>query len=400
MKQKTAIIFLIIILLVPFPILAGNDDKTETVIVTGIGIDADKARQNAIRNAVEQVIGSYISSDTIVQNSQIIKDEVLSFSGGYVKESRAISVEKNAEGLTVMKLEALVVSTKLKRKIASLNIATEKIEGESLFGEAYSKIVLKQSAEKILIQTLRKYPQSAYTFEVRKPVIENTHHKESLAHIKIPLIIKWDVEYLRELNEILTHISKDGFREAYLASFETDKIAKVCNMICFSNQTSIKSGTAKICYCLDKAIPPKYNGFLLAPEHKLLDIKHILSLSIIFKNSHGQDILAKRFPFINSDFYRHGQDILTRRSAFIPDDNYDTDGIRGLAECGGSFNLCPPGVLWNDRVHGHFLIVEDAAFHIDLQMSVDINILKDITKIEASFNDWANSVQANGDILR
>jgi hypothetical protein len=29
-------------------------------VITGIGVDIDKAKQNAIRNAVEQVIGTYV----------------------------------------------------------------------------------------------------------------------------------------------------------------------------------------------------------------------------------------------------------------------------------------------------------------------------------------------------
>ena len=96
---------------------ADEPEKIEKVVVSGIGIDMDKAKQNAIRNAVEQVIGSYVSSDTIVQNSAILKDEVLSYSGGYVKDMKILSHEKNDDGLYSVKIEANVISTKLKRKL-------------------------------------------------------------------------------------------------------------------------------------------------------------------------------------------------------------------------------------------------------------------------------------------
>ncbi|MCE5227848.1 MAG: hypothetical protein LLG05_18570 [Porphyromonadaceae bacterium] len=87
-------------------VYADEPERIEKVIVSGIGIDMDKAKLNAIRNAVEQAIGSYISSDTIVQNSAVLKDEVLSYSGGYVKDMKILSQEKNDDSLYSVKIEA------------------------------------------------------------------------------------------------------------------------------------------------------------------------------------------------------------------------------------------------------------------------------------------------------
>jgi len=92
MKTKCSIIFIVLSLLVLSLSIAQADEpeKTEKIVASGIGVDMDKAKQNAIRNAVEQVIGTYVSSDTIVQNSTLLKDEVLSFSGGYVKDTKIL----------------------------------------------------------------------------------------------------------------------------------------------------------------------------------------------------------------------------------------------------------------------------------------------------------------------
>lgn len=95
---------------------AAEPEKMAKVIATGVGIDLDKAKQNAIRNAVEQVIGTYVSSDTLVQNNQVIKDQILSYSGGYVKETKVLSEEKTDDGLFTTKIEALVISTKIRKK--------------------------------------------------------------------------------------------------------------------------------------------------------------------------------------------------------------------------------------------------------------------------------------------
>ena len=50
----------------------------ETVVVNGSGINREAAINDAKRNAVEKVVGTYISSITITNNSCVLKDEILS----------------------------------------------------------------------------------------------------------------------------------------------------------------------------------------------------------------------------------------------------------------------------------------------------------------------------------
>lgn len=186
---------------------AEEPDKVEKIIVTGMGMDADKARQNAIRNAVEQVIGTYVSSDTMVKDSLRIKDEILSYSGGYVKESRVISTEKSDDGLFSVKLEALVVSTKLKRKIQTLNIAIKKVDGGSLFAEAFSKATATKSGGNQLSKIMSKYPQAAYHAEIGKPEILTVNNNKNKASVKLNLNLKLDDEFVKELETVLSEIS-------------------------------------------------------------------------------------------------------------------------------------------------------------------------------------------------
>ena len=40
--------------------------------VTGIGEDSDSALRDAIRNAVEQVVGTYINSETLVSQASVV----------------------------------------------------------------------------------------------------------------------------------------------------------------------------------------------------------------------------------------------------------------------------------------------------------------------------------------
>jgi len=178
------------------------------VIVTGIGADADAARLNAIRNAVEQIIGVYVSADTLVKNQAILKDEILGYSGGYVRDTRILSEEHDRDGLIAVTIEADVVASKLKRKLEFLNIAVRNVEGETLFNEASGRMEEKRSGVALLNKIISKYPQAAYNIEVGAPQIKSVDQAAGMATLGISLKIRWDQAFLHELRSVIEQVAR------------------------------------------------------------------------------------------------------------------------------------------------------------------------------------------------
>ena len=67
----------------------------QTVTVDGVGVDRDSAMRDAARTAVEQVAGMYINSNTVVSNTAVELDEILSHAQGYVQNIQVISESTN-----------------------------------------------------------------------------------------------------------------------------------------------------------------------------------------------------------------------------------------------------------------------------------------------------------------
>ena len=67
----------------------------QTVTVDGVGVDRDSAMRDAARTAVEQVAGMYINSNTVVSNTAVELDEILSHAQGYVQNITVISESMN-----------------------------------------------------------------------------------------------------------------------------------------------------------------------------------------------------------------------------------------------------------------------------------------------------------------
>ena len=57
----------------------------QVTTVKGVGADKNSAIRDATRNAVEQVVGMYIDSKTIVSENQVVLDDIYAKSQGFVK---------------------------------------------------------------------------------------------------------------------------------------------------------------------------------------------------------------------------------------------------------------------------------------------------------------------------
>lgn len=107
-----------------------QDEDARSVTVTGEGVIFNndqvtakaKAVENALRAAVEQVAGVFISADTLVQNYVTVNDRILSQSRGYVK-SYAEKDSRVEGGVVSVTLEVLVSRAKLKGDLDELQAA-------------------------------------------------------------------------------------------------------------------------------------------------------------------------------------------------------------------------------------------------------------------------------------
>ena len=68
--------------------------NAQIVMVTGMGIDRESAIRDASRKAVEQVVGTFIDSKTLMTDLVIQFDEVYKKSQGFVKDIKILSEDK------------------------------------------------------------------------------------------------------------------------------------------------------------------------------------------------------------------------------------------------------------------------------------------------------------------
>jgi len=117
---------LILIVLFALSINAyAQDDKTVTLVASGQGKTQDEAKQNALRSAIEQAFGAFISSNTEILNDEIVKDEIVSVSSGNIQKFEIISEVEIPDGGYATSLKATVSVSKLTSFAESKGVVVE-----------------------------------------------------------------------------------------------------------------------------------------------------------------------------------------------------------------------------------------------------------------------------------
>ncbi len=93
----------------------------------------DQALKNALRQAVEQGVGTLIDSNTLAVNYEVIRDEIYSSSQGYVTEYEILQEGVSSDGTSFeVRIRAQVSEGKIEDKLTALRILHQKMGSKRL----------------------------------------------------------------------------------------------------------------------------------------------------------------------------------------------------------------------------------------------------------------------------
>ncbi|PIU65183.1 MAG: hypothetical protein COS84_07225 [Armatimonadetes bacterium CG07_land_8_20_14_0_80_40_9] len=134
-KRRWLILPLVVLLALSMKVRPGlANGETKEVIAEGVGaiVEGDKARardqaiMDAKRMAVEQGVGTFVNSETMVENFQVIKDNIYTKASGYIKEYSIID-ETPSPGLYRVKIKATVSLAEIKDDLTAIGLLLEEM---------------------------------------------------------------------------------------------------------------------------------------------------------------------------------------------------------------------------------------------------------------------------------
>ena len=129
-------LFIIPILMVGLYVQSMTQESQESreVVAKGLGAilagDEVKAKEDAknaaLRNAVEQVVGMYIDSETLVENYMMIEDKIYTRTTGYVQKYDIISTKKQLDNSVEVTIRAVVKVSDLRNDLQAIGIILDR----------------------------------------------------------------------------------------------------------------------------------------------------------------------------------------------------------------------------------------------------------------------------------
>lgn len=143
-----------------------QDEVTLTVI--GTGENEEKATLQALRSAIEQTFGAFVSANTTILNDKIVQDEIVSISTGNVTKYEKIAVVMLPNGHVSVSLNATIAINKL------ISYAQNKGVKAEFAGSTYAtnakllhlKIQSIEKAYEIMVQQMEQIATEMYTFDL------------------------------------------------------------------------------------------------------------------------------------------------------------------------------------------------------------------------------------------
>lgn len=139
-----------------------------SLVVSGEGKDKEEATLKALRSAIEQAYGTFVSSNTIILDDKLVADEIVSLSSGNIQKYEYVNETKMTDGTTSVTLLATVSIDKLVAFAESKGMTAELKGG--LFAMNIKKIEFDKQAEEkavdILCKQLKKMLGTLFDYEI------------------------------------------------------------------------------------------------------------------------------------------------------------------------------------------------------------------------------------------
>jgi len=164
--------------------------------VAGLGDTTEQARNNGFRLAVEQALGTLISSETEVQNGRIVRDEIISYAAGFVDRFEIVSTRPAGNNQTEVVMKVWVARSALADRLLNRSEKSGEVDGARASVQLQTLNQERATGDALLQQVLNDFPKRAFDIELKPTDILRQNRS---AIIEVNFKLSWNRDYLRSM---------------------------------------------------------------------------------------------------------------------------------------------------------------------------------------------------------
>ena len=223
-KHFFSVVFLFFVLS-----LYSQENKTTIAIAHGTGLTKTEAEKKALRSAIEQTFGVFLSSSTQILNDKLISDDIATLTSGNIKSFEIISSEQLSGGQWGVTVKAYISLSSLESFVSSKGYDVQL--NSKLFALNMRQQEMNEVGElKVLTQTiglLHNEMQNAYDYKLEvigNKKFKSVKGKSDLFEIRMQVISIPNTNFFQCVNYLFATL--DGISMPNNEVVEYKKIGK------------------------------------------------------------------------------------------------------------------------------------------------------------------------------
>ena len=169
--------------------------------VAETGATVEQARQNGFRLAVEKAIGSIVASESEAHNGRLTRDEIISYSSGYVDRFEIVRTQSQGNEVQVY-MKVWVRRSSIANR--GLNSGKKDAEVDGMVASASVDTLTHErvSGDRLLQVILNDYPRRAFNIKIGKTQVNYNSQRQT--QLDIPITVSFSEDYLKSLWSVLS----------------------------------------------------------------------------------------------------------------------------------------------------------------------------------------------------
>lgn len=223
-----------------------------TLVVSGEGKTKDEATKQALRSAIEQAFGTFVSAHTEVLNDELIQDEIVSISTGNITGYKEIDCIESPNGNKNVTLEATVSIGQLTNFAKSKGMSVELETGAFAMNMKIRELNKKNEVQAIkdlqnkMLAMTKDYNLYDYNLVVGEPYLKGNDYAVSMTIEVTP-----NINLANFRNTIVSTLKALSLTETEIAEYSQANIpVKTINIRDYSSDedflTTIQKGSPSI----------------------------------------------------------------------------------------------------------------------------------------------------------
>lgn len=183
-----------------------DQNKVYYIRVESQARDFELAKKQAFRLASEQVAGTVVLSESEARNSELTRDETITYSSGLIDEYKIIN-RIDGPGYVKLTVDVWITESVMAQRLLAKSASEQRINGPDLSTRAESILEEGSRGDAVLRAVLRDFPQRAFVVKTTAPQIQMDHYRNTR------IVIQWELTWDRRYFDAFADAAKQTGRK-------------------------------------------------------------------------------------------------------------------------------------------------------------------------------------------